>query len=314
VIVTVTLNPSLDRTIEVGGLVRGALVRGTSTRVDAGGKGVNVARALTANGVPARAALPLGGPDGERLLDLLTSAGLDVVAVPVRSATRSNVSLVEPDGTTTKVNEPGGRLDRDDVEALVASVLAAATGADWAVLCGSLPPGVPHDVDARLCRALQAAGTSVAVDSSGPALTAALDVGPSLVKPNREELAETAGRPLLTLGDVLTAAEELRVRGAGSVLASLGADGALLVERAGVLRGRSTVLAPRSSVGAGDAMLAGFLSAGAAGAPALATALAWGAAAAGLPGSRMPTASDLRPDDVTTSPLLDGTTPLSTSH
>jgi len=314
VIVTVTLNPSLDRTIEVGGVVRGALVRGTSTRVDAGGKGVNVARALTANGVPARAVLPLGGPDGERLLDLLTSAGLDVVAVPVRSATRSNVSLVEPDGTTTKVNEPGGRLDRDDVEALVASVLAAATGADWAVLCGSLPPGVPHDVYARLCRALQAAGTSVAVDSSGLALTAALDVGPALVKPNREELAETAGRPLLTLGDVLTAAEELRARGAGSVLASLGADGALLVERAGVLRGRSTVLAPRSSVGAGDAMLAGFLSAGAAGAPALATALAWGAAAAGLPGSRMPTTSDLRPDDVTTSPLLDRTTPLSTSH
>lgn len=313
-IVTVTLNPSLDRTIEVGSLVRGALVRGTSTRVDAGGKGVNVARALTANGVAARAVLPLGGPDGERLLDLLTSAGLDVVAVPVRSATRSNVSLVEPDGTTTKVNEPGGRLDGDDVEALVASVLGAADGAEWVVLCGSLPPGVPADAYARLCRTLQAGGTRVAVDSSGPALLATLDAQPALLKPNREELAETAGRRLLTLGDVLAAAEDLRAHGAGSVLASLGADGALLVEAAGVLRGRSTVLAPRSSVGAGDAMLAGFLSAGAGGSPALSAALAWGAAAAGLPGSRMPTASDLRPDDVTTSPLLDRTTPLSTSH
>lgn len=313
-IVTVTLNPSLDRTIEVGALVRGALVRGTSTRVDAGGKGVNVARALAAHGVPTRAVLPLGGPDGERLLGLLTASGLDVVAVPVHSATRSNVSLVEPDGTVTKVNEPGGRLDAEDVEALLASVAAAAAGADWAVLCGSLPPGVPLDVYARLCRSLQAAGTSVAVDSSGPALHAAIDAGPALLKPNREELAECVGRPLRTLGDVLAATEELRSRGAGAVLASLGADGALLVERAGVVRGRSTVLAPRSSVGAGDAMLAGFLSAGATGASALASGLAWGAAAASLPGSRMPTASDLRPDDVQTSPLLDRTTPLTASH
>lgn len=313
-IVTVTLNPSLDRTIEVAGLVRGALVRGTATRLDPGGKGVNVARALAAHAVKTRAVVPLGGPDGDRLLGLLAAAGIDVVAVPVASATRSNVSLVEPDGTVTKVNEPGGRLAPDEVEALVEAVVDAADGADWVVLCGSLPPGVPPDVYARLCAAVHRGGARVAVDSSGSALRDALVARPALVKPNREELAETAGMPLHTIGDVLTASRSLRSHGAGAVLASLGADGALLVDDDGVVRGRSTVRAPRSSVGAGDAMLAGFLAAGGSGEPALAAALAWGAAAASLPGSRMPAARDLRPDDVTTSTSVDPTAQLSASH
>ena len=309
-IVTVTLNPSLDRTVELSALVRGGLVRGTSTRLDAGGKGVNVSRALAEHGDKTRAVLPLGGPDGARLLELLGGGGVDVVEVPVQAATRSNLSLVEPDGTVTKVNEPGGPLQLEEVERVVASVLTAADGADWVVLCGSLPLGVPVDVYARLCRLLQHGGTRVAVDSSGAALCEALRAGPALVKPNREELAESVGRPLSTLGDVLDAAQELRTRGAHAVLASLGADGAVLVEDDAVAQGRSDVRSPRSSVGAGDAMLAGFLSAGGSGEPALATALAWGAAAVSLPGSRMPGASDLRPEHVRTSDSLDRTAPL----
>jgi len=314
VIVTVTLNPSLDRTIEVAALVVGSLVRGTSTRVDAGGKGVNVARALAEHGTKTRAVLPTGGPDGERLLALLADSGVDVVSVPVAASTRSNVSLVEPDGTTTKVNEPGGTLTADEVQAVVDCVVLAADGADWVVLCGSLPPGVPVDVYARLCRALQHGGTRVAVDTSGPALDAALDASPALVKPNRDELAESAGRPIATLGDVLTAAEQLRRRGAAAVLASLGPDGAVLVSDEAPLTGRSPVLAPRSTVGAGDAMLAGFLSGGGCGRAALTSALAWGAAAVSLPGSRMPSAADLRPDDISTSTVIDRTTPLNASH
>lgn len=297
-IVTVTLNPSLDRTIEVDRLVRGALVRGTSTRLDAGGKGVNVSRALAQHEVKTRAVLPLGGPDGTRLLDLLGADGIDVVAVHVHAATRSNVSVVEPDGTVTKVNEPGGTLTADELEALEHAVLAATVGAGWVVLCGSLPPGAPEDVYARLCTALHAIGTRVAVDTSGAALSAALPAHPALVKPNREELAESVGRELRTIGDVVDAAQVLRARGADAVLASLGVDGALLVDSDGVTRGVSTVAAPRSSVGAGDAMLAGFLAAGGSGPGALAAALAWGAAAVSLPGSRMPTGADLRPSDV----------------
>lgn len=311
-IVTVTLNPSLDRTIEVGSLTRGAMVRGSATRVDAGGKGVNVARALAEHDAKARAVLPLGGPDGDRLMSLLAADGIDVVAVPVSAGTRSNVSLVEPDGTVTKVNEPGGALQPDEVEALVEAVLDAAEGAEWVVLCGSLPPGVLPDVYARLTGAL--AGVSVAVDTSGPALRAALAARPDLVKPNREELSESVGRQIHTLGDAVAAAGLLCEGGAGAVLASLGADGAVLLEDGRPTYGRSTVAAPRSTVGAGDAMLAGFLSAGGHGRAALEEALAWGAAAVGLPGSRMPGSSDVRREDVHIPTPIDPDLHLSVSH
>jgi 1-phosphofructokinase len=313
-ILTVTLNPSLDRTIEVAQLSRGALIRGTATRVDPGGKGVNVARALAEHQIKTRAVLPLGGPDGERLLDLLTSAGIDAVAVPVEALTRSNVSLVEPDGTVTKVNEPGARLAPAEIEKVIEAVLTAATGADWVVLCGSVPPGMPSDIYGRIGLALQGGATCVAVDTSGPALSEALVARPSLVKPNREELAEAAGRPIATLGDVVTAAAALREEGAGAVLASLGPDGAVLVEDTGATYGRCTVTSPRSTVGAGDAMLAGFLAAGGRGAAALRSALAWGAAAVTLPGSRMPNTSHLRPDDVHLFTEIDLTQHLTTPH
>jgi 1-phosphofructokinase len=298
VIVTVTLNPSLDRTLEVAALPHGALTRATRTRLDAGGKGVNVARALAEHHAKARAVLPLGGPDGEQLMDLLVRDGIDVVAVPVAARTRSNVSIAEPDGTVTKVNEPGGQLTEAEVAALCEAVLTAAGGAEWVVLCGSLPPGVPDDVYVRLSTALGRTGTAVAVDTSGPALRSTLAARPALVKPNREELAESVGRPVHTLGAVVAAARSVRTAGAGAVLASLGADGAVLVDEDGVLYGRSRVAEPRSTVGAGDAMLAGFLAAGARGERALTEALAWGAAAVGLPGSRMPGIDDLRREDV----------------
>jgi 1-phosphofructokinase len=310
VIVTVTLNPSLDRTLEVAALPHGALTRATATRLDAGGKGVNVARALAEHQTKARAVLPIGGPDGEQLMALLARDGIDAVAVPVAARTRSNVSIVEPDGTVTKVNEPGGALTDAEVDALCEAVLTAAGGADWVVLCGSLPPGVPDDVYVRLSSSLGRTRTAVAVDTSGPALRSTLAARPALVKPNREELAESVGRPVHTLGDVVDAAGLLRELGAGAVLASLGGDGAVLVDDDGCLYGRAEVAAPRSTVGAGDAMLAGFLSGGARGERALAEALAWGAAAVGLPGSRMPAADDVRRQDVRIDPALDRSTVL----
>lgn len=292
-IVTLTLNPSLDRTIEVDQLIRGAVIRAGGARLDPGGKGVNVSRALLANGTPSRAVLPCGGEDGGRLIRLLEQEGVDVVAVSCAGSTRSNVTLVEPDGTVTKVNEPGGAMSEDELDRVAAAVLWAAGEADWVVCCGSLPPGVPVDVYAMLGRRFAEAGIRVAVDTSGPALLAAVAAGAELVKPNREELAEAVGRPLESLRDVVGAAQEIRSWGARSVLASLGADGAVLVGPEGVLAGESPKVEPRSTVGAGDSMLAGFLSAGGSGVAALAEGLAWGAAAASLPGSRMPRPADI---------------------
>ncbi|GAA0239253.1 1-phosphofructokinase [Actinomadura nitritigenes] len=297
-IVTLTLNPSLDRTIDVDRLVKGTMTRARSVRIDPGGKGVNVSRALLANRVPTVAVVTSGGADGEQLVRLLEGDGIAVHAVPVAGRTRSNVTIVEPDGVVTKLNEPGEPLSREELDAVADVVLDEAEGASWAVTCGSLPPGVPADIYARLCEFFTSAGVRVAVDASGPALLAAVGAGPHLVKPNRDELAEAVGRPVASVGDAVEAARELRERGAGTVLASLGADGAVLVDEDGVTIGTAPVSEPRSTVGAGDALLAGFLAAGARGAPALAEGLAWGAAAVRLPASRMPRPDDIRRDIV----------------
>ncbi|NLE71429.1 MAG: 1-phosphofructokinase [Actinomycetales bacterium] len=301
-IVTVTLNPSLDRTVEVAELARGRVLRARGTHLHPGGKGVNVTRALLANGVPSRAVVPVGGPDGDQLVELLAAEAVDAVVVPVSGRTRSNITIAEPDGTVTKLNEPGAALTAAELDLVLDHALADAVDGGWVVLCGSLPPGAPVDTYARLTRRLSEAGRRVAVDTSGAALGHAVAAGPALVKPNAEELAGAVGRPLASRVDVVAAAQELRAAGARAVLVSLGAAGAVLVDDAGVLVGECDPVEPRSTVGAGDAFLAGFLGAlhAADGAPgaalaraALAQALAWGAAAVRLPGSQMPGPGDI---------------------
>jgi 1-phosphofructokinase len=193
----------------------------------------------------------------------------------------------------TKINEPGPTLTAAELEAMALATLNAATGAEWVAVSGSLPLGASDEFYARLLDRLRSAGGRVALDTSGPAFQLALQAGPAVVKPNTEELAEAAGRRITTLGDTMDAAERLREQGAGAVLASLGPDGAVLVDAKGAVHGEAPVATPRSAVGAGDALLAGFLSAGGQGPTALAEALAWGAAATSLPGSRMPTPEDI---------------------
>jgi len=291
-IVTLTPNPSLDRTVEIDLLERGEVIRVRAAHIEPGGKGVNVARALGLHDVKARAIIPSGGPEGAQLTALLTGESIEPVTVPIAGTVRSNVAVVEPDGTTTKLNEPGPRLSSEEVEALVATTHEQAVGAEWVVLSGSLPPGAPEDFYSRIVRDLHDSSARVVVDSSGPALIAAVSAGPDLIKPNQEELAEASGRAIRTLGDAVDAAQELRQRGAETVLVSLGRHGALLVDANGVLHGEAPAV-PRSTVGAGDAFLAGFLAGGGAGAAGLTEALAFGAAATSLPGSKMPGPDDL---------------------
>lgn len=328
-IVTVTPNPSLDVALHVDELRRGEVLRATAERHDAGGKGLNVSRALAANGVPTRAVMPLGGSAGADLLALLKGdQGVEPVAVPVAGATRSNIGIVEPDGTLTKVNAAGPVLSPAEVDALRAAILTAAEGATWVVLAGSLPKGLSEDFYAELIAPLQALGARVALDSSGTAFDLGLAAGPDLVKPNVFELAEVLGRDVRTVGDLADAAAELRLRGPRTVLASAGPDGAVLVDGGDAVHGEPPPIVPASSVGAGDSMLAGYLAAteasgvvattangsgphhAAASSAALTAALAWGAGAASLPGSRMPRSSDLHPEGVRIHPALDRDRPL----
>ncbi len=299
-VVTLTANPSLDRTLVLpGALERGAVVRLGASSTEPGGKGVNVARAVAAAGGEVVTVLPASLDDP--IVAALHRLGLPLATVDVAGAVRTNYSLTEPDGTTTKLNEPGTPLDAPTRAALTDALLRAATGAAWVVLAGSLPPGTPVDWYAELVRALRPTGARIAVDTSEAPLLALLAAGPAsapdLLKPNAEELAQVAGTDEAALtADPLAlraAVDGLHAGGVAEVLLTLGADGALLSTAAGErYTARPPRIAVRSTVGAGDCSLAGHLLADLAGAPPverLRRAVASGAAAAGLPGSAVPT-------------------------
>ncbi len=282
-IVTVTPNPCIDRTIRLERLLPGGLNRAYSATSEAAGKGLNVSCALATEGVRTVAVLPLAAQSAAEYLGLLADA-LPVSAVPISGAIRVNVSIIESDGTVTKVNEPGPPLAPTDADAIV-SAAASASRDGWIVGCGSLPPGSPRDLYGRLAT-LSNGERRVAVDSSGDALAAAAAAGIALVKPNRQELQELVRRPLTTLGDVVEAARDVIARGCGAALVSLGADGALYVDAETAAHAEARVADVTNPVGAGDALLAGFLAAGAR-AEALPVAVAWAVAAVRSPGTRM---------------------------
>ncbi|MDT0118754.1 1-phosphofructokinase family hexose kinase [Kocuria marina subsp. indica] len=312
-IITVTLNPSVDRTVDLPGpLARGRVQRASDTRQDPGGKGVNISRALAASGVDTVAVVPGDGTDP--LFTALDAAGVRYDSVSIGAPVRSNITVTEPDGTTTKINEPGPPLDEHTVDRIVERIVSRGAGAQWLVFAGSVPPGPAPDVyavlAARVSGALGAAAPSFALDTSGDVLRAALAPGvavlPDVIKPNGHELAELLGR---TDGDALEAdpraaadaGRELVARGVGAVLCTLGGNGAVLVTPEGAWHAVHEPVTVRSTVGAGDSALTGYLVAtqrGEAPAERLRRAVAHGSAAAALPGTQMPTVAQTTPDAV----------------
>ncbi len=320
-IVTLTANPSADRAVVLAeALAPGEVQRALSSREDAGGKGVNVARVVTAAGAPARAVVPVNGHDPYRML--LEDTGIVLDTVEVAGRARANLTITDPAGETTKLNLPGAELSAAEAAAVVAGVVAAAEGATWLVLAGSLPPGVPDSFYAHLISAVReswgSAAPRIAVDASGPALAAVVETAhPDLIKPNHEELAELLGEDAAADQDVLVeAARRARTlvpERVASALVTLGADGALLFAADGAWRGRAPRIQVASTVGAGDSSLAGYLLAdleGAAAPDRLARSIAYGAAAATLPGTQAPTPADLPEGPIAVS---DFATPIATS-
>lgn len=311
-IVTVTLNPSFDRTIDLDApLERGQVQRAARAIQEPGGKGVNVARALHTASVDTLAILP--GASTDPMVLALLADGIPAETVPVTAAIRSNTTITEPGGTTTKLNEPGAALSPATAAALLETIVSRSADATWLVLAGSLPPGLPTDFYARIVRDVRSVAARegrtaprIAVDSSGAPLAALLASGESvdLIKPNAEELFELAtalgipvpGTDPESLGaddnSVLDIADQILQRGLGSALITLGSRGAILVNSTEVVRAAAPRIVARSTVGAGDCSLAGFLLASERGddaAGCLAQAIAHGAAAASLPGSKVPT-------------------------
>ncbi|MGB3773276.1 MAG: 1-phosphofructokinase family hexose kinase [Rhodococcus sp. (in: high G+C Gram-positive bacteria)] len=307
-ILTLTANPSMDRTVSLDApLVRGAVHRSARTTMEPGGKGVNVARVLASAGRTCTAVLPGSGSDP--LLNALGTLGVRYHAVPTAGIARTNLTISEADGTTTKINEPGAALSPETVDALFASVLDLAGRADWVVLSGSIPPGIGASWYGELVTALHQGSAKVAVDTSDEPLTT-LAAGfpataPDLIKPNAEELGMLTGHDGAMLeaaakqGDPYPTVEAARVlveRGVSAVLATLGGSGAVLVTATGSWFATPPPIVPRSTVGAGDSSLAGYILAdldGEDGAGRLRRAVAYGSAATALPGTRLPTPADL---------------------
>lgn len=303
-IVTVTANPSLDRTITLdAALSPGEVQSAASSREDAGGKGINVARVVAAAGVPTTAVLPLAEDDP--FSAALRASHVPAHAVSVAGHVRANVTITDPAGVTTKLNLPGATLSSDEVAALITAVVAACEGAGWLVLAGSLPPGAGERLYVEITRAVRdrwgQAAPRIAVDTSGPALRAVVaESAPDLIKPNDEELAELADVDLEAGQDlaaaVLPVARALVPAKVAAALVTLGADGAVLVTAEGAWQATPPRIRVVSTVGAGDSSLAGYLLADVAGASPserLRRSVQYGAAAASLPGTQAPT-----PDDV----------------
>lgn len=313
-ILTLTLNPSLDRTIELAApLQRGEVQRASTASQHPGGKGVNIVRALSASGVDSLALLP--GDGGDPVVRALILEDIPHLAVPIGAPLRSNVAITEPDGTTTKVNEPGPSLTAAQLAGLLALAVEKSDGASWLVLAGSLPPGVPDDFYATAIEAVRAAhgehAPRIAVDSSGAPLRECLRAAPDLLKPNGEELAELTAR---STGSALesdpnaaaSAAASLVQNGVGAVLATLGSKGAVLVTAQGSWHGRGPAVKAKSTVGAGDSALSGYLLAtdrGDSPTACLQQAVAHGAAAASLPGTMVPSLAQTNPAAVTVTVL-----------
>lgn len=308
-IVTLTANPSLDRSVTLDApLLPGEVQSALGAREDAGGKGINVARVVAAAGVPTLAVLPLADDDPFGVA--LHSAGVATRPVPIHGHARANLTITDPAGVTTKLNLPGMVLEPAESAALVAAVVDACEGAEWLVLAGSLPPGADDDLYVTVIRAVRdrwlGDAPKIAVDTSGDALRAAVfDGHPDLIKPNELELAELTGTEQADADDlidaVLAVARPLVPDTVGAALITLGAHGSVLVTADGAFVAEAPRITVRSTVGAGDSALAGYLLADRAGAdPAdrLVDAVRYGSAAASLPGTQAPRPLDLPPGDI----------------
>jgi 1-phosphofructokinase len=305
-IVTLTANPSHDRTVNLSApLERGTVQRAESVISQAGGKGVNISRACVAADIPSIAVLPADKAD-PFVLELL-AAGIDCRPVHHEGDLRVNITITEPDGTTTKLNSPGPQATRRLLDELTDALVRRADTSDWIVLAGSLPPGAPAEWYAELVTALRGAGARVAVDTSDAPLKALVDglptSAPHLMKPNGEELASFTGNNADELeSDPVAAGRAARLLiegGVESVLVTLGPRGAVLVDAESAWHAAPPPTTVVSTVGAGDSSLFGYLLGDVTGRTPdqrLALAVAYGSAAAGLPGTTIPHPGQVRPE------------------
>lgn len=298
-IVTLTMNPAVDKSARVERVRSNDKLRSTHVRRDAGGGGINVSRVLVRLGSPTRAIYTCGGIEGELLTGLLEEERIDALPIRINGAVRENLTVVEEStGDQYRFGMPGPDVSSAELDAVEVAVRTAVEPGAFFVASGSLPPGVPSDFYARIAGVAADAGALTVVDTSGTALEKAVRAGVFLVKPNLAELAALVGEREIEEPRIREAAGELVRSGrARYVVVSLGSGGALLVTADGSTRIAAPTVAVQSRIGAGDSMVAGMLASLAAGGPIVEAArhgVAAGAAAVMTPGTELCRAEDVK--------------------
>ncbi len=263
-ILTVTLNAAIDRTVAVPNFRLGQRHRAVDSRTVAGGKGVNVARALKLLGRPVIATGLIGGPTGSRILEQLAEESILHDFTRIEGESRTNLAVVDPtSGEQTEINERGPEVRADEVDRLIEKLLYLAQGASLCVLAGSLPPGVDPAVYARLIGELQRLGVATVLDTDGEPMRLGLRAEPAVVAPNVGEAEGAVGHEFNDADDLALGLTGLMEMGAREAVITREAGCVAIVEDGGRHRYEVQIgqLEPVSGVGSGDCFLAGYVAA-----------------------------------------------------
>ena len=258
-ITTISLNPSIDRTVNVEKFVPGGLNRVVSAHSVAAGKGINVALTASALGV-ASECIGFMYREGSKLFEKrLMVGGVEYNFVWCDGNVRTNVKVFDQStGTITEINESGARVSEDDLKRMTDLVALHAENTDYLVLAGSLPPGCPTDYYRTLIQTVEGLGCRCVLDADGDRMRYGLEARPFMIKPNRYELELMTGEKLNSLKEIRDAAQKYLDMGVSVVTVSLGSEGALITDGDETLYAPKLALDVKSTVGAGDAMVAGL--------------------------------------------------------
>lgn len=256
-IYTVTLNPALDKTVEIPGMALDTVNRVTSMRTDPGGKGINVSKVIAKLGGESCAVGILGGESGRTLLAALEREGLRTHFHFVEGQTRTNLKIIDRAlHTNTDINEPGLTVSPADLDALLRDLLGMVHEGDIVVLAGSLPQGAPQDTYRVWTAACREKGARVCLDADGVLLAEGLKAAPYLIKPNEDELSRLVGHRLTDTDELIAEGRRLLKGGVTRVVISLGERGALYLRGNEVLYAEGLSVPVGSTVGAGDSVVA----------------------------------------------------------
>lgn len=256
-IITVTMNPAIDKTLDVEYLDKGGLNRIQHVELDVGGKGINVSKTIRQLGDKSIATGFVAGNNGKIVSSVLAELGIDTDFVEVEGETRTNTKVYESTGEVTELNEPGPEINGEQVQQLLDKIQNYAGPDTLVVLAGSVPNGVDTDIYAKITRLVHEKGGQVLVDADGELFVKALEAGPDMIKPNRDELQKYAEMDYLASEkELLFFAKKMMQKGVSRMAVSMGRSGALFLGEDYEIKCEGLVVNAHSTVGAGDAMVA----------------------------------------------------------